>query len=121
MHELAITQSIVAIVAEHAAGRPVKRVVLEIGRLAGVMADSIGFCFDIVAEGTALQGAVLEIRMVEGCAKCRACGEEFTLVTLVSPCPCGSRDVQRLRGEELTIKEYELASVDVTRSQAVHR
>tara|TARA_A100001015_G_scaffold307351_1_gene403085 strand:- start:899 stop:1036 length:138 start_codon:yes stop_codon:yes gene_type:complete len=45
MHELSITQNLVAIVEGHAQGQPVKRVTLEIGKLSGVMADAIHFCF----------------------------------------------------------------------------
>jgi hydrogenase nickel incorporation protein HypA/HybF len=108
MHELGITQNIVAIVAEHAKGRPVARVVLEVGALAGVMTDSILFCFDVVAQGTPLQGAALEISRIEARGRCRACGAEFARETLFSPCICGSRDVEGLSGEELRIKEYQL-------------
>ncbi len=108
MHELGITQNIVIIVAEHAQGRPVKRVVLEVGTLAGVMPDSIRFCFDVVAAGTALEGAVLEIREIDARARCKTCGAEFIQVTLLSPCDCGSHSVDRLTGDELNIKEYEL-------------
>ena len=39
MHEMGITQSIVAIVSEQAAGRKVRRVTLEIGKLAAIMPD----------------------------------------------------------------------------------
>ena len=108
MHELGITQNIVAIVAEHARGRTVVRVVLEVGALAGVMTDAILFCFDVVAEGTPLQGAALEIRRIEARGRCRDCGTEFTQDTLFTPCSCGSHDVERLTGDELRIKEYEL-------------
>ncbi len=110
MHELGITQNIVSIVAEHANHRPVNRVVLEVGTLAGVMTNSIAFCFDVVARGTALEGAVLEIRQVEARALCRACGAEFAQSTLFSACRCGSNRFERLSGDELKIKEYELAS-----------
>ena len=108
MHELGITQSIVAIVSEHAGGRPVKRVVLEVGRLAGVMTDSIRFCFDVCTAGTPLEGAVLEIREIEARARCEACGAEFVQATLITPCACGSYAVERLAGQELNIREYEL-------------
>lgn len=107
MHELGITQNIVSIVAEHAKGRRVKRVVLEIGTLAGVMTDAIEFCFDVVAQGTVLEGAALEVQAIEARAKCSACEAEFVQETLFSPCPCGSRRFKRLSGEELNIKEYE--------------
>lgn len=108
MHELGITQNIILIVAEHAGGQRVKRVVLEVGTLAGVMPESIRFCFDVVAAGTALEGAVLEIREIEPRARCKTCGTEFIQVTLLSPCECGSHSLDRLTGQELNIKEYEL-------------
>jgi len=109
MHELAITQSIVSAVSEHAGGRRVKRVVLEVGALAGVMTDAVEFCFDVVAQGTALEGATLDIRLIDARARCRACGAEFEQDSLFRPCRCGSHDVERLSGEELNIRQYELA------------
>ena len=45
MHELGISRNIVAIVGDAAKGRRVRRVTLEIGKLSGVMADAIVFCF----------------------------------------------------------------------------
>lgn len=61
MHELGITRNIVAIVAEAANGRRVVKVTLEIGAQAGVMSDAIAFCFDVVAKGTPVEGAILDI------------------------------------------------------------
>ncbi len=61
MHELGITRNVVAICAEQARGAKVRRVTLEIGKQAGVLAESIRFCFDICAKDTAVEGATLEI------------------------------------------------------------
>ncbi|NEN93909.1 MAG: hydrogenase maturation nickel metallochaperone HypA, partial [Okeania sp. SIO3H1] len=52
MHELGITQNIVAIVAENAQDKSVKRVTLEIGKLSAIMPDAIEFCFDVCSKGT---------------------------------------------------------------------
>ncbi|MEM7398345.1 MAG: hydrogenase maturation nickel metallochaperone HypA [Pseudomonadota bacterium] len=108
MHELGITQNIVAIVGDAAKGRRVRRVTLEVGALSGVMADAIAFCFDVVAQGTALDGAELDIRIIEGRARCHACGTEFVSPTLLTRCGCASRDVEIVQGEELNIKTMEL-------------
>lgn len=108
MHELGITQNIVAIVSEAANGRKVRRVTLEIGELSGVMADAVAFCFDVVAQGTVLEGASLDIRPIRGRARCNDCGAEFDTVALYTPCACGSRHLERLQGEELNIKTMEL-------------
>jgi len=107
MHELGITRNIVAIVGEAANGRPVSRVTLEIGKLSGVMGEAIAFCFDVVAAGTALEGARLEILEINGRARCEACAAEFDTQTLFTPCPCGSRRLVRLRGEEMLIKSMQ--------------
>lgn len=108
MHELGITRSIVSIVATAAQGRRVARVTLDVGRLAGVLPEAIAFCFDMVAEGTSVQGARLEINEIPGRARCRSCGDEFETSTLFQPCACGARDLERLQGEELKVREMEL-------------
>jgi hydrogenase nickel incorporation protein HypA/HybF len=108
MHELSVTQNIVDIVAQAAKGRRVTRVTVEIGKLSGVMADAVAFCFDIAAQGTALEGASLEIHEIDGLARCEACGLEFQSDTLFDPCPCGSTRWKRIRGEELTVKSVEM-------------
>ncbi len=107
MHELGITRNIVSIVADHANGRAVKRVALDIGKLAGLDARSISFCFDIVAQGTVLEKAVLELNEIDGLGKCLSCEIEFAMPALIMSCACGSRDVERLAGEELKIREFE--------------
>ena len=66
MHELSLTRNVVSIVAEHAKGRKVRRVRLAIGPLACVERRALTFCFELVAEGTALAGARLDFLVAEG-------------------------------------------------------
>ncbi|KZL49130.1 hydrogenase maturation nickel metallochaperone HypA [Nodularia spumigena] len=108
MHELGITQNIVAIVSEHAQGAKVQRVVLEIGQLSAILPDAIEFCFDICTQGTVLVGAVLEIREIPGLARCRECGAEIHLDKPFGVCGCGSVQLDLIAGEELKIKEIEV-------------
>lgn len=110
MHELSITQSVVTTVSERMPDATVRRIRLEIGRLSGVVADSVRFCWDMVAEGTPLDGAVLEIIESSGRARCRSCGEEFEVNDLLALCDCGSADLELLAGQELLIKEVEVAA-----------
>lgn len=105
MHELSITRNIVAIVGEYANGARVTQVTLEVGKLSAVMPDAIRFCFDVVAQGTVLEGARLEVIEVPGRGRCRTCGLDIELRQLVERCPCGSSDLDRLSGEELRIKQ----------------
>ena len=109
MHELGITRSVIAICSERAAGAQVKRVTLEIGKLSAVLPESVRFCFDICAQGTPLQGSLLEIIEVPGAAVCRDCGGSVALTQLFGRCACGGVNLQLVAGEELKIKEMEVA------------
>ncbi|MEH1871849.1 hydrogenase maturation nickel metallochaperone HypA [Nostoc sp.] len=108
MHELGITQNIVAIVTEHAKGAKVQRVLLEIGKLSAIMPDAIQFCFDICTQGTVLEGATLEILEIPGLGRCRQCGAEISLDKPFGICNCGSGRLDLITGEELKIKEIEI-------------
>ena len=100
MHELSITRNIVALVSERSGNRRVRRITLEIGVNAAIVPASIEFCFGVVAAGTPCEGALLDIRKVEGRARCRICAREFALLQLGAPCACGSYNLERLRGGE---------------------
>ena len=109
MHELSITQSIVDTVTARLDGEQVTAVRLEIGRLSGVVPDSVRFCFDIVAGGTQLEGATLHIVEPPGRIHCRSCAGESVLEDAIPLCPCGSADVELLSGDELRIQSVEVA------------
>ena len=108
MHELGISRNIVAIVGEAAGGRRVRRVTLEIGRLSGVVREALEFSFDLVAQGTPAAGAVLEIREIEGRARCADCAAEFAVPDFLAACICGSRRLAHIAGEELNVKSVDL-------------
>jgi hydrogenase nickel incorporation protein HypA/HybF len=108
MHELSITASIVAACAERAGGTRVNRVRVEIGRLTCVQPDALRFCYDVCTEGTSLEGSELEIIEIQGRARCRDCGEELELNDLLTPCRCGSHDLELIAGEDLRVKEMEV-------------
>jgi hydrogenase nickel incorporation protein HypA/HybF len=113
MHELGITQNIVAIVSEYANGAKVTRVLLEIGKLSAIMPDAVQFCFDICTQGTVLQGANLEILETPGLAKCCQCGTAIPLEKPFGSCKCGSVQLDLIAGQELKIKEIEIEEVCV--------
>ena len=85
---------------------------LEIGKLSGVMVDSVRFCFDLVAEGTHGAGRPAGGRRARRRrARCRDCAEEFDVDDPIVLCPaCGSADVDVLSGRELRIKSVEVST-----------
>jgi hydrogenase nickel incorporation protein HypA/HybF len=109
MHELAIAESVVDAITSRTGGRQVSEVLLEVGKLSGVSADSLRFCFELAAQGTSVDGAQLDIREPSGLARCASCDRDFTLDDLILLCSCGSGDVRVLAGEELRIISVEVS------------
>jgi hydrogenase nickel incorporation protein HypA/HybF len=109
MHELAIVQEVLAVVTEHSKGAKVTRVVLEIGKLSAVLPDAVRLCFDLCSQDTVAEGAQLEIHEPPGQARCRSCGAGVVLDKPFGRCSCGSTDLDWLTGDELKIKELEVA------------
>ena len=109
MHEMAITQSVVEAVCEHAAGRRVHSVKLEVGALCAVLPTAMEFCFGLAAEGTVADGATLDLDIRPGAARCRSCADHFELSDLIVLCPCGSADVEVLEGRDLRIVSMEVS------------
>lgn len=109
MHEMALTQSVVDAVCEHAAGRRVHSVKVEVGALCAVVPDSMQFCFGLAAEGTVADGATLDLDVRPATARCRSCEQEFVLADPILLCRCGSADVEVLAGRELKILSMEVS------------
>jgi hydrogenase nickel incorporation protein HypA/HybF len=115
MHELAIAESILRIAGEHAAGRRVAKVELRVGHLRQVVPEALAFSFELVAQGTPLEGAELELEEVPVAGRCRGCGTEGLLAAFPLACrACGGLAVELTQGEELSVEaievEHELAA-----------
>lgn len=120
MHELALAQEIVAMVGRHVpaaqAGR-VRAVHVRIGELAGVVPDSLEFCFSAVVAGTVWASAELVMTRVPAEACCLDCAATFPTQTPGAGCPaCGSRFVRMTHGQELHVDAVELADDEVAPS-----
>lgn len=110
MHEVGITQEVIEAVAARVDGARVTRLVLEVGRVSGLLPDTIRFCFDLCAEGTPLEGASLEIVEPPGVARCRACNRTVQLDSVLGYCACGSTDLDWLSGNELKVIRIDVDS-----------
>jgi hydrogenase nickel incorporation protein HypA/HybF len=109
MHELALAETVVAIAEEHAGGRRVARVELEIGRLRQVVPDALSFSFELVAQGTVVEGAVLALEEVPVRIACRACGAQTEMKAFPFACArCGGIDVEVTDGEQFQVVALEL-------------
>ncbi|WP_369251721.1 hydrogenase maturation nickel metallochaperone HypA [Streptomyces sp. R41] len=109
MHEMSVALAVIDQV-EKAAARAgdvtaVRSVRLRVGELAGVVPDSLSFCFELACAGTVLEGADLVTETVTGRARCGPCAHEWAVgMPPRLSCPeCGGADTDLLSGRELQI------------------
>jgi hydrogenase nickel incorporation protein HypA/HybF len=114
MHELSIAQNIIDIVRQHLpAGEfhKVRAVKIRVGDMAGIVSDSVEFCFNVITTGTPMEGAELVIERVPLVIRCNKCLKEHTLNDLAFRCPfCSNPDVQVVSGNELQVIEIEVTN-----------
>ena len=97
MHELGLSEGLLATVVDVAGDRPVTRVRVSIGALQRVVPDSLEFGFRLVAEGTVCEAATLEIHPLPVRVRCRACGVESRSDEEPVGCPvCGAGTIEML-------------------------
>lgn len=113
MHELSITQEIVRIVEETRSGADpearVRRVFLRIGKLTGFVEDSVRHYYEILAEGTPLEGAEIVVEEAPLVLLCGECGKQTTPEAPVFYCgECGGKDTAIVSGRDLTVVSIEL-------------
>jgi hydrogenase nickel incorporation protein HypA/HybF len=109
MHELSIADGVAQVVARHARGRRVTKVELRVGHLRQVVPSALQFAWQLIPDGTPLEGAELEIEDVPVRGRCRACQTHTTMESFPLQCGrCGSLDVELVAGEELLVDALEL-------------
>jgi hydrogenase nickel incorporation protein HypA/HybF len=112
LHELSIAESVVRIASRQANGRRVTKVRMKVGHLRQVVPSALTFSFELVAEGTPVEGAELEMEEVPAVGVCSGCVVESRLDSFPLLCRmCGGFDLEILRGEELLVESLELEEV----------
>lgn len=113
MHELGIAQNILEIVQQSVPEElapDVRKIRLRIGQFAGVVPESLDFCFGVIVGQTDMKEAVLSIEQVPTISLCRECGLKFQVEDLAFLCPsCKSANLELLSGKELEIVDIEVA------------
>src|ERR1700761_8108641 len=118
MHELSLAEAVVEIASRPAAGRPVRKVELRVGNLRQVVPSALEFAFELLSNGTALEGAELVIEDVPARGRCRACAVETTMRSFPLQCSaCGGLDLEVIAGEELLVDALELEETATVTSE----
>lgn len=112
MHEMSLAEGVVELAdaaARREGARRIRRIFVDIGRLAAVEVDALKFCFEAVAAGTLAEGATLEIAEVPGAGWCPDCAQSVALEVIYGECPhCGGFRVQPTAGTEMRVREIEI-------------
>ena len=113
MHEVGLMQDTLNLALEEArrAGATrIHRLMMQIGRLSGVVPEALEFAFEILAKGTMADGATLEIEQVPIVCYCAGCAREFQPPTMICECPaCGNPSLDVRRGREIQLSSLEVS------------
>ena len=112
MHELSLAQGILKIIEDHVPPQrlaAVESVRVDVGRLSGVVADSLEFCFEALVAETKLQSARLCLNSIPLRLACAECRQTFQSDWDIFLCPvCKGSRTTVVSGMELQVVEIEL-------------
>src|SRR5262245_33708298 len=107
---MAIADAVIEIAGRQARGRRVTRVELRVGRMREIVPPALQFAFELASPGTAVEGADLDVDVVEASGICRICERETPLPGLPPACAhCGGDDIDVVRGQELVVGDIDYA------------
>jgi len=112
MHEYSLAQSILRSVTEYAGGAKVVQIDLTIGESSGILGESLRMYFDIFAENTICEDAVIEIETIKTKLKCKACGILFERKPFSFECICGGDGAPTDIGREFFIQRITVDDED---------
>jgi len=112
MHEASITESILSLAldkAQEAGAKKVRRVNLVLGELSGVVGECLQMYFEVLAQKTIAEDAVLSFEMKPTTLKCRKCAKVFLPPDHNWACPdCHDANVEIIAGRECYMESIEV-------------
>ena len=112
MHEVSLAEGVLNVIEDYQRKEgfaSVRRVRLEIGRMAEVEIEALRFCFESVVKGRVADGATLEIIEVPGQGWCETCRCSVPMQVRFDSCPeCGHFPLQVSGGTEMRVCELEV-------------
>ena len=115
MHETAVAQSLVEIIAQEAQSRHARpiRAKMSCGELNAINDEVLSFAFEAIAQGTPCEGMALEIEHKALQAKCGTCGDVFVVDWANVKCPsCCGGDFELLPDAPLLLEQIEFEGTD---------
>ena len=108
MHEISIAQSILDIVRdvmEKEKATFLNELTIDVGRLSGVVYDSLEFAMELVKKDTVLEKSKIILNDIPAEARCLDCNKEFEIDQLYQECPdCREFNITIIKGKELKVR-----------------
>lgn len=112
MHEIAVTENILAIALEQARdvkARKIIRINLALGELSGLTDESISLYFDTLSENSIAAQASLSFRYLPAQLACNTCGKLYPACDPSWRCPvCHSQAAELISGHECYVESIEV-------------
>ncbi|MBU1170964.1 MAG: hydrogenase maturation nickel metallochaperone HypA [Proteobacteria bacterium] len=114
MHELSIASSLIETAANHVPeGNTLQGVHITVGDLSGICAESLDFCFSIVAREKGHPSARLIITPIPARFHCRMCLKDYEAASVYHTCPfCESLERDILEGDRFTIDAIDVEEIN---------
>jgi hydrogenase nickel incorporation protein HypA/HybF len=107
MHEFSLASEVINIVQREAEKRnsaAVNEITIEIGSLSGVDADAFESALKLLAEGSIISNAYINILRINGKGRCTTCSIEFEMTRRMDSCPeCNAFPSEISGGNEFKI------------------
>jgi len=107
LHELSLAEEVIRITQHEAAKNNaglISEITIETGCFSGVEIDAFRSAVEVMAEGTLLAGASLNIVIMKGKGYCSGCDKEFEMDNRLDTCPmCNSFPSQIRSGHEFRV------------------
>lgn len=108
---MSIAQSLIDVLREEMIRHHVKTlksVRLNIGQISAVVPAALSFCFEVVTNGTDLEGVKLIMDIVPLMGYCNECEKEFEIKEYNFVCPtCSSTKIDTIGGQGMSVVEME--------------
>jgi hydrogenase nickel incorporation protein HypA/HybF len=112
MHEVGLMESVLQIAesqARHSGARSIHEIRMRVGRMTGVVIESLEHAFAVLKDGTMASAASLVVEDVPGVCWCAECGSEFEAEGMIGECTtCGRPSFEIRRGRELDVVSLEV-------------
>jgi hydrogenase nickel incorporation protein HypA/HybF len=115
MHELSVTENLLEITLRHAqkaGASTVTNIYLVIGQLSSIVDDSVNFYWNMIAQGTIAQNAILHFKRLPTQLRCLDCSHEYEPENAEFSCPkCNSIHIKILSGEEFYVEAIDIENL----------